>query len=210
MADPVLSGSGRGGRVLDLARRNGEADWAPCGGAADVIAVEPVAAMRQDPGRGQLPVRADGRRGLGGGVRWPRPSRWGTPPRRRHRGPGLPLVRHRGGAVRDAPGPPGRRELGLRVEPPRSGRSPPGRPDRDHGTRAGETPSYDSGQWRRALAPFDLFEPAGSSTGLAAAGRCGRGGRPGGLGQFHRRHARGERGRLLDGSGPWRPSYPLL
>jgi SAM-dependent methyltransferase len=149
---------GPGRRVVDLAAGTGKLTRALLGRGAEVIAVEPVAAMREtlaatmpmtaDGGRVSvvaavaqaLPV-ADGRLDavtVGQGFHWF--ATRGTVVEL-HRvigsGGGLGLLwNHRDTTDRLQAG------LTTLMEPWR-----------------GDTPSYDSGQWRQALEPFDLFGP---------------------------------------------------
>ncbi len=153
-------GLGPGRRVADLAAGTGKLTRALLGSGADVIAVEPVAAMRETLA-GTMPRGADGRRvpvvaavaqalpvgdgrldavTVAQGFHWFATRDTVAEIRRVVRsGGGLGLVwNHRD--------PTDELQAGLTalMEPWR-----------------GDTPSYDSGQWRRALEPFDLFEPGG-------------------------------------------------
>ena len=158
LTDALELGPGR--RVADLAAGTGKLTRELLGSGADVIAVEPVAAMRQTLAA-TMPPAPDGRRvsvvaavaqalPVGDGrldaVTVAQGFHWFAT-----RGTVIELHRviRPGGGLgllwnhRD---PRDRLQGGLTtlMEPWR-----------------GDTPSYDSGQWRRALEPFDLFGPGG-------------------------------------------------
>ncbi len=141
---------GPGSRVLDIAAGTGKLTRALVATARHVVASEPSASMRE--------VFATIRAGHGPGGCHRRAAAVRRPVvRRRHGGPGVPLVRRPGGPGRVRPGAPSRWRPGPGVE--RARRVRPGGRRADQDQQVGRAPALPGGDGlrgghRRQSAPF--------------------------------------------------------